>query len=261
MNRDSELFHLSPFLLSGLEQAQSLDSGVTMASDSDEITCNPYTCYSDCSDCSDCADTPSPSASLTLIGGAGAFTWRITGLGQAFNTGNGYVRAGITWSKFTVGGVSSISNIADYVMAKSTGSSTSVSHTISYEPGTYMFWGFVETSQGGYWPAGSGVVTVTEPLTTFDWTYAGINSSGGLVTGTTKRSGYGIYVTADEWNELVDLVNDAKGTSISHVSSGTAISAAIVNRVASALGVSTVSKGDTISASFFNNLRAAYNAL
>lgn len=217
-------------------------------------------CQKSCQD-SETGEGGFSGVTLTLTGGAGRLTWRISGLSQTFNTGNGYIRAGITWSQFTVGGVSSISNIADYVTAPNTGGSTSVSHTISYEPGTYQFWGFVETAQGGYWPAGSGTVTVTAAFTSFQWTYAGLNASGTPVSGNKKVSGYGIYVTAAEWNELVDLVNDATGSSIAHVSSGIAISATVVNRVANALGIPTVSSGDELSASFFNQLRAAYNAL
>lgn len=98
-------------------------------------------------------------------------------------------------------------------------------------------------------------------FTEFDWTYAGLNSNGNAVRGSTKRSGLGIYVTAAEWNELAELVTEVTGKSVSTVRSGQLISASIVNTMARALGVSQVSSGRAITASFFNDLRSAYNAL
>lgn len=88
----------------------------------------------------------------------------------------------------------------------------------------------------------------------FEWDYAGCTASGTPIAGDKKSSNYRVYVSAAEWNRLVDRVNSTKGTSISHVSPGTRISASIVNRVANALGARTVSAGDYITASFFNNL-------
>lgn len=88
----------------------------------------------------------------------------------------------------------------------------------------------------------------------FKWSYAGCTASGTPIAGDKKSSNYRVYVSAAEWNRLVDRVNSTKGTSISHVSPGTRISASIVNRVANALGARTVSAGDYITASFFNNL-------
>lgn len=110
-------------------------------------------------------------------------------------------------------------------------------------------------------------VTIEDYCTTlgydpFDWTYAGLNpSTGNHVSGSTKLQGYGLYVTAVEWNELVGNVNEVCGTSIGTVKSGNAISATVVNQVATALGVTKVSRGSPIRASFFNSLRTAYNNL
>lgn len=110
--------------------------------------------------------------------------------------------------------------------------------------------------------APSDIVTVSISLfERFSWTYMGLNDAGTPVSGTTKKSGYGVYVTASEWNKLVGLVNSVKGVSISGVSRGAPISAATVNKVASALGVRQVSAGDEMTAAFFNSLRTAYNAL
>ncbi|MPM04301.1 hypothetical protein SDC9_50577 [bioreactor metagenome] len=227
-----------------------------------QISCQ-WVCEGACQDCQTTCEissqNPSGGASLSLAGGPYIITWTISGLSKSFTTGNGYVRAGITSNQFTVGGVSSITGIVDYKSATSSGSTT-VSQSTSLDPGTYTFWGFVQTAAGGYWPAGTATVTVSSD--TFNWTYAGINvSTGSLVAGSTKISGLGVYVSASEWNSLVSKVNSKLGTSLSTVSSGQPISAARVNPVASALGVSVVSSGTTIRASFFNNLRTAYNNL
>lgn len=99
------------------------------------------------------------------------------------------------------------------------------------------------------------------PAIPFSWTYTGLDGAGTPIRGAGKRTGYGVYVTAEEWNELARLVSDVTGKSVTTVSPGTTISAAIVNTMARALNVDTVSRGDAITASFFNALRSAYNAL
>lgn len=235
------------------------------------ISCEACECNDEKDQCSTCQSCQSAceisiqnpsSASLSLSGGKGTLRWTISDLGNPFNTSN-YIRVGITSHKFTVGGVSSISGIEDYRNASSGGSSTTVSKTIDYEPGTYTFWGFAETPRAGYWPAGSATVTVLPAFADFDWDYAGRNpDSGALVSGAQKRSGLEIYVTAAEWNRLTDTVNGKVGTSFGRVNRGASISASVVNSVARVLGVSTVSAGTTpISASFFNQLRAAINSV
>lgn len=271
----AELLNVSSFLTEGIEETSSLYAATSTENDSDQVSCGSYsectsyTCSTygepcsnycnDCSDCADCADTPQTGASLTLTGGRIELTWRISGLSSSFTTDNGYVRAGITSDQFTVGGVSSISGIVAYKDATASGSTT-VSQTISFDPGEYTFWGFVETESGGYWPAGTDSVTVSD--SEFNWTYAGLSpSTGNPIAGSSKVSGYGIYITADEWNELVDLVNSATGASASYVSSGEDISTTKVNQVANALGISSVSSSTPISASFFNDLMDAYNSL
>lgn len=75
-----------------------------------------------------------------------------------------------------------------------------------------------------------------------------------------KVQGQPIKVTAVEWNRLVDYVNAAKGTTISHVSSGAKITATAFNAVANAVGYNTVSKSTKISAALFNELRDKYNS-
>lgn len=113
----------------------------------------------------------------------------------------------------------------------------------------------------GGWIGTLYFTTTAVPFTRFNWTYAGLDSGGSLVYGSEKRSGLGVYVAASEWNDLADLVEDVTGSSVTRVSSGTTISAGIVNTMAAALGVSRVSSGDPISAGFFNRLRTAYNDL
>lgn len=103
----------------------------------------------------------------------------------------------------------------------------------------------------GGWVGTMYFKTSPPPFTRFNWTYAGLDSNGSLIYGSEKLSGLGIYVAAWEWNDLADLVEDVTGKSVTRVSSGTTISARIVNTMASALGVSTVSTGDPITANFF----------
>lgn len=201
-------------------------------------------------------------ASLTLTGDSNGFTWKISGLEKPFLP-KSYIRVGITRNPFTVGGVSSISGIMDYKKSGSGG--TSVSQYLTYKPSTYDFWGFAETTGGGYWPCGSDRVTVGggggPSQRDFEWNYAGIDlSTGSPIYGTRKRSGLGIYVTAGEWNSLVDNVNDRLGRNFGHVSRSEGISASVVNQISSAVGTGYVQSGSTkISASFFNDLMDAVN--
>lgn len=101
--------------------------------------------------------------------------------------------------------------------------------------------------------------TLSDDAEEFEWDYAGCTTAGVPVAGTEKSASYCVYVSAAEWNRLVDCVNDLEGTSISHVSSGNAITAAAVNQVANAVGAPTVSSGGAITAAFFNNLKNCYN--
>lgn len=116
----------------------------------------------------------------------------------------------------------------------------------------------------GAFMATGKTITTDRAFTPFDWTYAGLDPTTGIkVSGSTKTAGYGLYVTAAEWNQLAELVNDFYGTSVAAlVSPGQTISASIVNPLAKKLGVTTVTGGSTtITADFFNRLRSAYNAL
>lgn len=198
-------------------------------------------------------------ASLTLQGGVDGFRWYITGLGNNFTTLNGYVLAGITKDQFTVGGTTSISGVVSSVAASLNGT-TSVTSWCNYAPGTYQFWGFTLTKLGGYWPAGTATVTVRSS-TAFEWSFAGLDERGVPVVGQEKLKGLGVYVTADEWNELVRLVNIARNTAIPSVARGDIITATVVNPVADALSISGVSRNDTLTAAFFNNLKNAYNSI
>lgn len=147
---------------------------------------------------------------------------------------------------------------ASYVITSSlsytiTGLSPSTAYVINYR-------GVNSAGDGPFMSSGVTATTLSD-FTPFDWTYAGLNANGSPVSGTVKRAGLGVYVTAAEWNELAGLVSSATGKSVSTVSRGSPISATVVNTMARALGVGTVSRGAPISASFFNQLRSAYNAL
>lgn len=108
---------------------------------------------------------------------------------------------------------------------------------------------------------GTGYFTTDPEGGNFEWTYAGLDFNGYPVEGTTKVAGLGVYITAIEWNELIDNINDKCGTSLGHVVSGMPISAAIANQAASALGVTLVSFNSPMSAAFFNALMDAVNNL
>lgn len=175
-------------------------------------------CEKRCQGCVDCeseceitSQNPSGEAKLTLTGGPGELTWEISGLSKPFNTSAGYVGAGITMNKFA-GGASSITSIIDYKTALGSGAATSVSHTITYEPGTYTFWGFVETKLGGYWPTGdSATVTVGPAVKSWDW-----NASNGEATAAQTKRAYTAVTshgaTTDfsylVWNDLVNKVKE-----------------------------------------------------
>lgn len=124
--------------------------------------CQSGQCSCQSGQCGSCESSQGgSSASLSLSGGERSFTWTVSGLGNAFNT-TYYKRIGIATSPVS-SGASSISGIVDYVNASSSGSSRSVSGTISYPPGTYTFYGFAQTpAENRYYPAGSARVTVNE---------------------------------------------------------------------------------------------------
>ena len=99
----------------------------------------------------------------------------------------------------------------------------------------------------------------TDEDSEFVWTYVGLDTVGNPVLGDSKISGYGVYVTAAEWNEYIAFVNDKFGTALSTVTRGTKISASIVNTAAAVVGAAQTSSGLPITASFFNNLKDAAN--
>ncbi len=92
----------------------------------------------------------------------------------------------------------------------------------------------------------------------FTWTYAGLDENGTPVLGESKLPGYGVYITAAEWNELISHINEKTGSSLSTVSRGAPISTATVRAAANALGVTMTRK---YSAALLNNLKNAVNSL
>lgn len=133
-----------------------------------------------------------------------------------------------------------------------TGLSPQTKYVVNYRgKNSYGYGAFMATGK---------TITTDRAFEPFDWTYAGRDpSTNARIAGSTKQSGLVACITADEWNRLVDSVNQWKGTSISRVSSGAmANSTAVVRPVANALGVSIPSG---FSAAFFNSLRSAYNNL
>ena len=216
-------------------------------------------------------------ATLTLKGGRGSFTWTISGLSNWFAT-NQYISAGIATKQFD-GGVTSISGVVDRVYATENGTSFSVSNTVSYSGGEYTFYGFAQGSDGTYWPAGSGSVTVTSSGDTIiKWSW---NSN------TDRQTAYRILMgelpvsagfKASVWNDLVNKVDEVlrwsetrwgeyNKNSLSKqqckVSSGQTLSADIYNSVVWNTDVMwgsglpelyTVKKGDVLTGSHIINL-------
>lgn len=113
----------------------------------------------------------------------------------------------------------------------------------------------------------------TEAAPNFNWTYAGYKN-GTLVKGSQKISGYGFYVSASEWNELIDvtilkLKSKGKYSSSSYpmttASNGSKFTAVMFNQVRFAIGsmvstgIADKSKGDPILADDLNTLMDCLN--
>lgn len=207
---------------------------------------------SDCSDkpCSDCSDTQPVVKKRSIV------SVSYTSTSATFTV----TRNDATTIRLFVreGGTSDTSGKTVYDSDDVSVSSATWRHTVSgLSPGgTYSY--NLKDDVGGWLTAKS----FTTPFKKFNWTYAGETVNGVHVSGSTKTSGLGVYVTKDEWNEFAELVEDVTGSTVTRTTSGAQISAAIVNTAARALGVATVTKNVTeISAAFFNSLRTAYNSL
>ena len=113
----------------------------------------------------------------------------------------------------------------------------------------------------------------TDSAPAFSWTYAGYKS-GSLIKGSQKISGYGFYVSASEWNELINttilkLKSKGKYSSSSYpmttASSGSKFTATMFNQVRFAIGsmvstgITDKSKGDPILADDLNTLMNCLN--
>lgn len=208
---------------------------------------------SPCSDCSDCSDTPKvplPAGNITSTSSTDStITIRFAKI-------SGAVGYQVAIRMESVSGSAITYNIGNNTSYTFTGLAPDTAYVVNYRgidsDGDY----------GSYITPSGPTVRTKKAFTKFNWTYAGKTVNGVLVNGSTKTAGLVVYVTADEWNELAELVRDVTGSTVSRVTSGTTITASIVNTAARALGVSTVTKNVTeISASFFNRLRNAYNNL
>lgn len=210
-------------------------------------------------------------AELLISGWEGGFTWRIKGLGDAFNPGAGYYAAGLTRHQFTVGPKDSISGIIeDSVIYAEDGydlTYTPDTDVYPYEAGTYTVWAWVQLTGGAYWPAGGGTFTVTEEEAERpnDWSWRSTIEIGGE-----------IGLTAYEWNRFCNRINDFRGYKdldeydfTTAVSGETEISAAICNEAWYAInGIrghgdmpDKAVAGNPLYADFFNGLMDALNAI
>lgn len=207
---------------------------------------------SDCSDkpCSDCSDIPTrlPAGSITSVF---ATDTTIT-IHMASISGAVKYQVAIRLESVTGNAVVYTTTSTSYTFRNLDPDTT---YVVNYR-------GVDSSGRVGDYMSSGKTVTTKPAFTKFDWTFAGVTANGVPVSGSTKTSGLGIYVTADEWNELAGLIKDVTGNGVTTVSSGDTITAAIVNTAAKALGVATVTKNVTeISAAFFNGLRTAYNNL
>lgn len=230
------------------------DCNQDSACTSDGVCSSDKPC-SDCSDnptpCSDCSDKPSytaPSFSVDNITDAG-FRVSVSTVGWTTQ-----YRVFVRYSN------DSTSSVFDQLYTKASSFAVTVSALEPNTKYTVNVCAFTSATVSAW--AGAQTVTTKQAFTRFDWTYAGQLEDGTLVIGNEKTVGLGIYITADEWNELAGLIQSTTGSSVSTTTPGSYITAAVVNTAARALGVSTVTKDVTeISASFFNRLRNAYNNL
>lgn len=146
-------------------------------------------------------------ATLSLVGGKGQFTWTISGLNNWFAS-NQYRSAGVTTQAFE-GGATSITGIIAKVSAKTDppdpSNPFSVSSTATYSSGTYMLYGFAQGSDGSYWPAGSGEVTISGSggaIAKWDWFSSDANSTAHRILIGELPSSAGFQ--ASVWNSIVN---------------------------------------------------------
>jgi hypothetical protein len=117
------------------------------------------------------------------------------------------MRVGIASSPVTSGSTS-ITGIVDYVNAPATGTDRDVTDAKSYESGQFVFYGFAQVaSDGRYYPAGSDSVNIRP----YNWAWDSTVVTGGSVP--TVYSGSGLlyrakYLTATEWNDFTERIND-----------------------------------------------------
>lgn len=144
--------------------------------------------------------------------------------------------------------------------------------------GTSYTFTVTPTNAGGSGSSQSASATPnnTRP-SNFAWTYAGYDSGGVLQSGTSKVSGYGIYVGSSEWSSLCSSVNSfrlykslSSFTFTTTTAGVTGISAAIYNEVRTKINdmspptalPAAVTAGVTdIVASHFNGLRDSLNSI
>lgn len=94
---------------------------------------------------------------------------------------------------------------ADMVIA-SNAAQSNVQEFTNLQPGTaYVVSATINYANGSEGSLGSRTISTTGVPSTglFKWTYAGYNDSGKLIQGTEKMPGYGYYIHADEWNDLI----------------------------------------------------------
>jgi len=181
-------------------------------------------------------------ASLSLSSGVGVVYWTISGL-----TADNYSDLGVATSPAN-GTKTRPSGVLDYIGAFST-PPTYQDGSFSHSAGMYTFYGFAETLDGTYYPAGSGTITI--PSASFSWD---VPKTSGSHT-----------ITASEWNNLISFIAGKVGSfTVTYAVAGNSVSAAMYNQLINAMGAGSsylVSAHQAITATKLNLLVTLANSL
>lgn len=182
-------------------------------------------------------------ATLSMSSSNGIAYFTISGL-----TANNYLDVGVATS--AADGTQMPPSGICYSNGATSTPPTSVSGSFNYgQYGTFTFYGYGETSDGVYWPAGSATITITKPP--FAWDVAKTVGSS--------------TITASEWNGLINYIADAVGYfSADYATIGYFLTAEMYNQLINAMGASSsylVSAGQPITAAKLNLLVTLANNL
>ena len=187
--------------------------------------------------------------------------------------------AGITDLQFTRGGVESIGGIVSEIYPTPlSATANGCAGSISYGAvGQQMFYGFVKTKKGYYFPVGAMSAEIKD-VNDFAWQYSGLVYDSNTKQyvreeGENKIAGQGILVTASEWNQLAAIIRtvarkmDEKKYSaqiaiLGSVNPGVEISREVAQAAVDIVNAKlkmNLTVPTKITAKFFNDLKDAVN--